>query len=34
MTERVLGLGGSFAAGYEPGRGFIVRARLPIAFLG
>ena len=31
MAERVLGLGGSFAAGYEPGRGFIVRARLPLA---
>jgi signal transduction histidine kinase len=31
MAERVLGLGGSFTAGPEPGRGFIVRARLPLA---
>jgi signal transduction histidine kinase len=33
MAERAFGLGGSFAAAYEPGRGFMVRARLPLAFV-
>jgi signal transduction histidine kinase len=30
MTERAVELGGTLAAGPEPGRGFVVRARLPL----
>ncbi len=30
MTERAAALGGQLTAGREPGRGFGVRARLPL----
>jgi signal transduction histidine kinase len=30
MTERAAALGGELTAGREPGRGFAVRARLPL----
>jgi signal transduction histidine kinase len=30
MTERATALGGQLAAGPRPGRGFVVRARLPL----